>query len=147
MRFDKLLILCGLIFIFGCAKLEHLEELLTLKDLSDNQAEQVRYVQDQDKKFEALLLAIKDSQINQYRTKKDFLKFFGEPILKKPIIREGKSLDEWLYRYTKKFIGSEKVYVYFDDRGRFVNFRHVLPETEGKVYDSSTQETQIQTRR
>jgi len=116
----------------GCAKLAHLQELLTLKGFSDNQTEQTKYLEAQDKKFKALLAAVGDGTIGRFRSKKSFLRNFGDPILAHKVNRDGVIREEWLYRYARKFMGSEKVCVYFDASGRFVDFRHINPKESGK---------------
>lgn len=110
----------------GCAKLAHLQELLTLKGLSDNQAAQQKYVEKQDKRFEQLLEAVKANRMNEFSDQKAFLKAFGEPIFKKSTDTSGQ---KWLYRYTAKLFGSEKVYLYFDQSGKLLNYEHVKPNS------------------
>ncbi len=122
--------LLGVVFLSGCAKLAHLDDLLRLKSLSDNQAQQRKYVEEQNKKFEALLDIVKNNRIHEYPNKESFLKAFGGPIFAKKIQRDDKTLEQWLYRYAQKLSGSEKVYVYFDEAGNFVDFKHVKSENK-----------------
>jgi len=119
------------VFVFffvgsGCAKLAHLDELLTLKGLSDNQDMQVRYVEKQDKKFEQLADAVKNNQMDGFPDKKAILRAFGEPIFAKQ--SEEKS-EVWLYRYTTKLFGSQKIYLYFDASGKLIEWQHVQPDS------------------
>ncbi len=112
----------------GCAKLAHLDELLTLKALSDNQEQQQKYVEAHNKKFEALLEAVKNNSLGNYPNKKDFLKKFGEPILAKHVVRDGKEYEECFYRYATKLSGSERIYLYFDSEEKLVDYQHILPD-------------------
>ncbi|MFA5059597.1 MAG: hypothetical protein WC676_03120 [Candidatus Omnitrophota bacterium] len=128
MKKEIIILSFGLIIFCGCAKLAHLEELLTLKSFSDNQAQQVKYVEVQDKKFALLLEAIKNDQMKDHPDKKEFLKTFGQPILAKRVVENGVELEEYLYRYSAKLSGSEKVYVYFDAQGKISRWRYVEPE-------------------
>ena len=123
----------ALIFLCGCAKLAHLEELLTLKSLSDNQVEQAKYIEAQDKKFKALLEAVENNRLDQYPNQRSFLKAFGQPIFTKKVKKENQQLEQWLYRYGAKFEGSEKVYLYFDDSGNLVSWKHIKPDTKDKI--------------
>ena len=120
----------GLIFLAGCAKLAHLQELLTLKSLSDNQTTQHQYIQEQNKKFEALLDVIKNNRMSDYPDKKSFLRAFGEPIFSKTIKKDGKPLEKWLYRYAQKLSGHEKVYLYFDSSRKLLYWDHVQPDAK-----------------
>ena len=109
----------------GCAKVAHMQELLTLKSLSDNQAQQEKYVESQDKKFGQLLEAVKANRISQYPNQKSILNAFGEPILRK---KKADNTEQWVYRYSAKLFNSEKVCVYFDREGKLTRFEHILPE-------------------
>ena len=116
-----------LLFLGGCAKMAHLQELLTLKDLSDNQTQQTRYIEEQDKKFVKLLEAVNADQLPQYPHQKSVLRAFGEPILRKKM---SDSSEQWLYRYSAKLFNSEKVCIYFDREEQLTRFEHILPETK-----------------
>lgn len=123
-RFSVLMVI--LLFSCGCAKLSHLQELLTLKSFSDNQDAQKRYVEKQDKKFDQLLAVVKAGRLNEFSDKKSFLKEFGEPIFTKKL---DDGSEEWLYRYTAKLFGSEKVYLYFNNSGKLIDSKHVMPDS------------------
>ena len=114
----------------GCAKLAHLQELLTLKELSDERDQQVLYVAQQDKNFEKLLAAIQDHSIVQFTDQKNFLQTFGKPVLTKRIEREGKPLQQWLYRYLTKPFGSPKVYLYFDASGKLLDWEYLKRDAD-----------------
>ena len=58
-----------IIFSGGCAKLAHLDQLLTLKAVSEEQGSMDAYVEKQDKKFRALLQAVQDKSIEHYSRK------------------------------------------------------------------------------
>ena len=114
-----------LFFLSGCAKLAHLQELLTMKSLSDNQDAQERYVKQQKAKFEKLLEVVRSNRLKEYPTTKSFLRNFGEPILIKEIEKDGQKQRRWLYRYSTKAFDSEKVYLYFDGQGRLLDFEYL----------------------
>ena len=123
---NKILFILGsVIFLSGCSKVSHLQELLTMKSLSDNQALQEKYIEKQDEKFKELIEAIKNNRLEEYPNKESFLKIFGEPIFSKEVKRQEQDLDEWLYRYSAKLFGSEKVYVYFDKPGKLISWRYL----------------------
>ncbi len=118
---------CLLLVVTGCAKLEHLDQLLTLKDLSEEGDRQDRYVENQDHKFELLLEAVQSNALSQDTHQKKILQKFGDPIYREEITRDGQGVEKWLYRYTKEFFDSEKVYLYFDREGKLINWEY-LPE-------------------
>jgi hypothetical protein len=119
----------------GCAKLAHLQELLTLQDLSNNQARQEEYVKKHDEKFKDLLEAVETGSLSQYTHQKSFLRTFGEPILSKEIVKDGQVVERWLYRYSTKPFDSDKVYIYFDQGGRLVTWEVIQAVKERKAHE------------
>lgn len=118
------------LFLVGCAKLAHLQQLLTLKAYSQNQDLQAKHVKAQDQKFEELLEVVKTDSFDQYPDKKSFLKAFGDPVFLKKVVREGIPYDLWLYRYAVQLKGSEKVYLYFDKSGKLHDWKHVAAKQQ-----------------
>lgn len=118
-----LLLFLAFSFLTGCAKLEHLPELLTLQDLSDDRGQQDLYVRNHDESFERLLQAVQDNSINQFPDKKSFLKAFGKPLLTRQVAWKGETLERWLYRYATKPFGSPRVYLYFDPSGKLKDWQ------------------------
>ena len=109
----------------GCAKVAHLQELLTLKALSDNQTQQAQYIEAQDKQFVKLLEAVKADQLKSYSHQKSVLKAFGEPISRRKM---SDNSETWVYRYSAKLFNSEKVCIYFNHDGQLTRFEHILPK-------------------
>ena len=118
----RILILLGGIFASGgCAKLEHMDQLLTLQDLSREKDRMDTYVEAHDKRFKALVEAYQNQTLGRYKNKNRILRKFGEPVYKDQVDKEGRSLDLWVYRYAVKYIDSDKVYLYFDAKGDLVS--------------------------
>lgn len=116
-----LLVLC---FCFvGCAA-RHVSEIRRIQSLGANADEQQRYVQEKNKKFEALLFVVNSDQMSTYVTQQDFLQAFGEPIFTKNLDPNQGAAQLWLYRYCEKMRGSEKVYLYFDPLGKILKWEH-----------------------
>ena len=111
----------------GCAKLAHLNELLTLQDLSNEQAAQAQYVEEKNAKFRELLKVFADGDLDVYIHRDMVLADFGEPVIKSKTERDGLDLQMWLYRYPVQLRGSEKIYFYFDKQGKTVAWKHVEP--------------------
>ena len=116
--------------VSGCAQLSHLDQLLTLKAVSDNRSLQHKFVEDQDKKFTALLAAIKDNSIRKFPDKKRFVKRFGVPIMTQSSVWEGKPCELYVYRYAIKYFSSEKVYLYFDALDKVLAWELIEPEKQ-----------------
>lgn len=109
----------------GCAKLAHMQELLTLKAYSEEKDQQVELVRGQDEKFQKLLQLAESKGLGPYTTQESFLKEFGAPVLKKSVVKEGQPLEEWLYRYSTEYFDSPKVYLYFDQKGTLQSLDYI----------------------
>lgn len=131
--FPCLFLVLAIFYFQGCATLSHLEELLTMKALSDNQTQQEEFVLKENERFEKLLDVIKGDRLGEYPNKESFLQAFGEPIFSKERKRQGKKVEEWLYRYAARLFDSDKVYLYFDESGKLVDFDYV--QYAGKKQD------------
>ena len=116
----------------GCAKLQHMDELLTLKRVADEQAAMAKQVEAQDKKFESLIEAVKKDRIKKYDHEKSVKRAFGEPIFIRERERDNQQLSEWFYRHSTEFFGSDKVYLYFDAEQKLVDYRYVERSTYGQ---------------
>lgn len=115
----------GLMLLAGCAKLEHLDQLLTLKDLSEEGDSQDRYTEGQDRKFGLLVEAVQSKTLKLYSHKNKIIKTFGDPAFVEEVTENGQEVEKWLYRYTKEFFDSEKVYLYFDHEGKLINWEYI----------------------
>ena len=111
----------------GCAKLTHLQQLLTLKSYSANQDAQEEYVKAHDKRFLDLVQALESGQVSQYWNKKQLIRRFGDPIHKKSVARDDVMHERWLYRRALEYFNGEKVYFYFDPDDNLVDWEHVVP--------------------
>ncbi len=101
----------------GCAKIAHMDELLRLKGYSQEKDRQGILVEKQNKSFELLLAAAKSGALKQYPDDKSIWTKFGRPVLEKKVTIDGARYNVWLYRYSTKFFGSDKVYLYFNLQG------------------------------
>ena len=112
----------------GCAILENRRELSTLSDYSREQDALHCYVNNQDKRFKKLIEVVKNNRIKEYPTSKSILRSFGKPVLIKNVGRDGKPLEQWMYRYTAKLLGSEKVFLYFDGAKYLADWEYLKPD-------------------
>jgi hypothetical protein len=125
-------VLLMVIFLSGCAKVAHLDQLLTIKAYSDNKDLQEKFILQQNQNFKKLLAAVKDGTLEPGTTHRVILKEFGAPILSRLTAADGKDLDVWLYRYATEYFNSEKVYLYFDQEGKLVKWDLVTPSPKEK---------------
>ena len=99
----------------GCAKVAHLDELLTLKSFSNDQATTNKDVDKKNTQFDLLLTMVQSGDISRYKDQKSIVEHFGAPILSRERTENGKKIDEWIYRYQTQFFDSPKVYLQFDE--------------------------------
>ena len=122
-------------FLTGCAKLAHLQELLTLKNYSEEKDRQNKYIEKREQQFDALCRSVKDGTITQRRDRQGVRREFGDPIyIKKTVPREG---EVWLYRYPAQWLGSAKVYLNFAETGVLESWRYEPPAGEKKEVKKS----------
>jgi len=127
-----IIIFAGVIFLSGCAKVRHMDQLLTLKGLAEEQVSMGRHVEEQDQKFELMLKEAKVGTLDQYSNKRKISRTFGRPIYVRNVTQDNQELESWLYRYATEFFGAEKIYLYFDLEGNLVKSEYV-EEKNGKI--------------
>ncbi len=122
------------IFFSGCSILGHMDELLTLKAVGDEQAAMDREVGQQKKKFALLVEATKkDSFLKDYSTKDKIRRRFGDPVFTRPETKDGQELELWLYRHGTKFSEGDKVYLYFNPTANLMSWEYVeAPKKEAE---------------
>ena len=132
----KIVIISGCLLLIGCAKVSHLDQLLTLKDLADEQVQLGQYVQEQDQNFELMLEEVKAGTLSRHSNKRNIQRAFGDPVYARNVTEDDQELESWLYRYATQYFGVEKVYLYFDLDGNLVKSEYV-----GGANGESGQET------
>ena len=113
------------LFLGGCAKVGHIDELLTLKDLANEQDQIGQYVEEQDRNFELMLKEAKAGTLDDYSNKRNIQRAFGEPVYARNVAQDNQEIESWLYRYATKYFGVEKIYLYFDLDGNLVKSEYV----------------------
>ncbi|MDP8212297.1 MAG: hypothetical protein P9X22_03275 [Candidatus Zapsychrus exili] len=139
----KILFLLVISICFSsCAKLKHINELLTLKGYSDEQTKIGKYVESQDSKFDKLLLDIKNGALDKNIKSKSVVRIYGDPVFKKDIDDKGEKQQKWLYRYTTKYFNTDKVYLYFNENDRLVSWEYLPAKEEIKEAIEEDEEVQ-----
>jgi len=124
----KFLIVAGAAFLSGCMQLKalpHMDELLTLKDYSDEKDGQAQWVGERQKAFEQLLSAVKDGSIKNYPSQDAVTAQFGQPVLSESVQDQGRSLTRWLYLHPIQKFATDRVYLYFTSDGHLLKSEHV----------------------
>ena len=135
----KIITLIPAFFILtGCAKIAHMQELLTLKRYSQNKDIQAEYVKQQDEKFEKLLAEVDNGRIENYGNQKAIKRSFGDPVFIKDTVKDDQDMEMWLYRYAVRYFDSPKVYLYFNEQGELQDWEKYIPQPKE---ESSLQES------
>lgn len=121
-----LVLLCSCVLFAGCTtikKVQNMSQLLRLKDYSESQEEIAKDVETQNQMFDEMVEKIEAGRFG-YATAKDVFEQFGAPVFLRVMEFEGEIAEQWVYRYAKDF-GGDKVYVYFDESGKLINFDYM----------------------
>ena len=133
------IIFAGCLLLCGCSKVRHLDQLLTLKDLANEQTQLGQYVEGQDRNFELMLEEIKAGTLELYSNKRKIQRAFGDPVYARNVVEDDQELESWLYRYATQYFGAEKVYLYFDLDGNLVKSEYI-EGTNGESGQETTPE-------
>ena len=130
----------------GCAKIEHLPQLLTLKSYADYGDAADKYVDQTNELFVKLKGDIAGEHLKVGTASADVLTTYGKPILKERIsARDAAAAQEkWLYRHPTEFFKSDKVYLTFDSVGKLAKWDlvpYVAKVKEAAVPAAHTQPT------
>lgn len=126
----QLIVIAVCVILFsGCAKLSKMNELLRLKELSDEQIAMEKSVEKDDALFDLLLNDFKEGKLEKGETVRNLVDKYGWPILERSA-SEGSNVEEWIYRYSLDFFGSPKVYLYIQD-GKLTDWKYVEGNENG----------------
>lgn len=98
--------------------MEHLDELLTLKSVSDSQRDIDIYLQKQEKGFSRLMNDINNNQLSKGKSRRSIIQDYSEPILVKKTNGENSIREILLYRKPTECFNSDRVYLYIDNKGK-----------------------------
>lgn len=114
----------------GCATLQHMDELLTLKSVADDQKQIEIYLAKQERGFNRLNDDIKNNRLSKGQLKRSVIAKYSEPVLIKKAEPEAGGIKEiLLYRHPASYFKSDRIYLYFDDGNRLVSWE--LKPAEG----------------
>ncbi len=113
--------LAAIVLLCGCAKLAHLNELLTLKSLSDDQRQIEIYLKKQERGFKRLCDDVKNNRLKKGELKRAVISKYSEPVLTKEAGPENTGVKEiLLYRHPTDYFKSDRIYLYFDGANRLL---------------------------
>lgn len=113
-------VILGVIVLGGCAKIRHLDQLLTLKAVSDEQQSLGHYVQVKDERFESLLVRMCSGDFPSNWSGTEVSSEFGAPIHVSHLDRDSVAKERWLYRRQTRYFKTPTVTLDFDTDGRLV---------------------------
>ena len=121
----RLLILVPLILVgtAGCAKVQHLDEALRLKDFAAEKDAQATLVADRDARFDKMLARVKAGEdLTHLGIGEALRRAFGEPVLVLPST-DHPGYEEWLYRHQIQKEHESKIYVMVAPNDRIILVR------------------------
>lgn len=110
-----------LVFTCGCSTVSGLKRLQALSISRDEQEAQLK---EEEQKFKQLLEDFSSGKIERGISKDKIIETYGEPISASKINKDSSFLDELMYRLPTQFFGSEKVFLYFNNGDKLVDFRY-----------------------
>ena len=119
----------------GCTQVkqfQNLDELLVLKDYSDEKEAQGKWIDQETKRFELILAAAKDGSIKDFSTQMTIREHFGVPVLIEHVQEGGASVERWLYRHPIQKLAFDRVYIFFNSDGNLLRFENVVPSSDGQ---------------
>ncbi len=112
----------------GCMQLKavpHMDELLRIKDYSDEHDGQTAWIEGEVKKFNSLLAAVRDGSIKNYPNQNAVVTEFGQPVLADNVPESPQAVTRWLYRHPIQKFATDRVYLYFDINGQLLKSEHI----------------------
>ncbi len=122
-RFLSLIILT--VLINGCVLFS--SQLHTLRKAGASQKEIAKYIKEQNKLFEKLLVKVKDNSLEDGMSRDEFIKAYGDPVLSESITPNAgnrHACSILLYRHQTEYFTSDRVYAYFDGQDKLVYWEY-----------------------
>ena len=113
-----------IVLLCGCAKVAHLNELLTLKRVADSQKQIEIYLAKQERGFNKLNEDIKNKVLVKGQLKRSIIAKYSEPVLTKVPEPENAGIKEiLLYRHPTNYFKSDRIYLYFDNGNKLISWK------------------------
>jgi hypothetical protein len=99
-----------------------MDELLTLKSISDSQRDIDIYLKKQEKGFKKLADDINNGRLHKGVSRKYIIDTYYEPVLAKKVDDDSGVKEILLYRDPTEYFQSDRIYLSFNNRGRLVSW-------------------------
>lgn len=117
----------------GCAKLKNINELMTLKRLSEEKDAIDVDVEERKARFVVMLNDVTKEGFGVGLTSKALLAEYGPPVYVRPD-DQGADLEEWMYRHPTEYFNTPKVVFYFTSDGTLMNWEfRPADESQGEA--------------
>lgn len=115
----------------------HMDELLTLKSVSDNQRDIDIYLKKQEKGFTKLLADIRSNKLRKGESKNYLISTYFEPVLTKKAGDLKDIREVLLYRHPTEYFKSDRIYLYINNKGRLAYWELKPAEEENSPANCS----------
>ncbi len=115
--------LLSLVCIYGCISREEIRGLKTLSRYSKSQEGNEKFVEVQEEKFENLLDDYKNDRLKKGLSQRYIFRNYGEPVSSRMVEDDPLIKERLVYRYPMEFFGSEKMYLFFDEDKKLIDWR------------------------
>ncbi len=117
-----------IIFFCGCVQMQllpYLDQALVLQEFGAEKDRQQKFVTNVDGNFDKLLAAANNGEIKKYKTQKEIVEVFGDPVLIKEVVIDGQTFQRALYRYAIQSKGPKRLYLFFDAQGNLMRWESI----------------------
>jgi hypothetical protein len=123
---NSLKIFLGIVLLLtsGCATVAHLDELLALKQIDNDQKQMDRCIKRQDAAFARLSADVHSGKIKKGILKQRIIAEYGEPIVTTSVNDGSSVVEVILYRHPTRYFDSDKIYLYFDASQKLVRIEY-----------------------
>ncbi len=105
--------------------LPYLDQALVLQEFGAEKDRQQKFVTNVDGNFDKLLAAANNGEIKKYKTQKEIVEVFGDPVLIKEVVIDGQTFQRALYRYAIQSKGPKRLYLFFDAQGNLMRWESI----------------------
>ena len=117
-KFFYLYLSLVVIFISGCVYLTHLDQVMFLKGLDNNQKEMQAELNQQEELYNKLKADIDNGRLKKLTQKRKLFKLYGKPVLCKPVEGQGGIKGTCVYRNPAGGFLAQIILLNLDAQGR-----------------------------
>lgn len=114
----------------GCAFFTHYDEVMTLKNMGDNQARIKKYLDKQKTLFSKLRDDVKNNRLEKGSSQRRIVTKYGEPIHVRKEDSETDGNEVYVYRHPTEYFSSDLVYLYFNKNKKLTGWKILSAKSE-----------------